>query len=115
MCARIKGRPKIASTLPPRSLHEPLHNRHAPSHAEGLGSDADSGGGLLAFPLVQIHASLDPADHGFIEAARGDFLRTQVLLDVKLKDRVEDVVFRGNGVSVQILTKRNGKWGQMRR
>ena len=65
---------------------------------------------MLAFPLVQIHAALDPADHGFIEAARGDLLRAEVLLDVKFEDCVEDIVF-GEGVLIRLVGAELGAGG----
>jgi len=45
-----------------------LDDRHAPANAESLGSDAQARGSLVAFPFVQVDATLDPADRGFLVA-----------------------------------------------
>ena len=48
----------------------------------------------MAFPLIQIDAALHPAHGGFFKSSGNDFIGGQLVFDVKLKDSIENIVWR---------------------
>src|SRR6266700_4976392 len=71
-----------------------LGNRHATTDTKCAAGYLQSGRGLLAFILVKIDTSLHPAHCVFIESVVDNVARTQVVLDIKPQDLIENLVGR---------------------
>jgi hypothetical protein len=65
---------------------------------------------LLAFPFIEIDATLEPADGVFIKTVSDDFIRGEVLFDVKFKDGIKDIVGRER-VLIGLVRTKFSAWG----
>src|ERR671910_2761708 len=74
---------------------------HAAVAAEGAAGDLDADGRLAALVLSGVYQLDDAPDVLLVEAAGHDLAHPLVLLDVRLQDRVEDLVWR-QGVYVPL-------------
>src|SRR5437667_10450035 len=77
-----------------RSIKVFLRDRHSPTETECARRDLQARRSLLAFVLVQIDASLHPADCLFVKSVRNDVARTQVILDIEAQYLIENLIGR---------------------
>src|SRR5882724_306080 len=77
-----------------RSIKVFLCDRHSPAETECARRDLQARRSLLAFVLVQIDASLHPADCLFVKSVRNDVARTQVILDIEAQYLIENLIGR---------------------
>src|SRR5260370_31156915 len=85
-----------------RLIDVSLRHRHFAAHPEGAASYLQSRRGLLPLVFVKINAALDPAYRFFIKPAPDDITCTQVFLDVKLEDLIENFLWR-QGVLIFLI------------
>src|SRR5690606_21671294 len=94
-----------ALRLPP----ETLDDREAASRAEGLRCHAQDRRGLLAFVFRVVHPTRDALDRGSLVAEVDDRLDALALLDIGVKDGIEDLVRRERVLIALIRTKLGGR------
>ena len=77
-----------------RLFHEALRDRHPASDAERAACDLQSWNRLGPLVFVQVDAALHPANGLLVEPMPDDLGDAELLLDVELENRVENLVGR---------------------